>query len=67
MTKAALKAPKFDTTPIKQALGGGATVPIGTGRQIGATMVAGREYIAGAEGFEQRNIGRAFVGRMFGR
>ncbi|MBI2195554.1 MAG: hypothetical protein HYU48_00735 [Candidatus Levybacteria bacterium] len=41
MTKAALKAPKFDTTPIKQAIGVGTGAPgaiVGQGSHLGSTL-----------------------------
>ncbi len=65
MTKAALKAPKFDVTPIKQALGSGGGTTFGTARTIGQTQLAAQEQIMTATGWRARGRGLASLGRIF--
>lgn len=65
MSKAALKAPKFDTTPIKQALGASAGTFSGTGRNIWS-VTAGRELRPNQAGkWEQVTRSRAVFSRLF--
>lgn len=59
MAKAALKAPKFDTTPIKQAIGVGAGVPGGALKSTGA-------YFAKAQNLGEKGGATAVARRIFG-
>ncbi len=63
MTKAALKATKFDTSPIKQALGAGAAVP-GRGVSGATRILVGTEVNKGAVPEKMGGVLRAFgIGR----
>ncbi len=63
MTKAALKAPKFDTTPIKQAIGGGTAVTTGTTRSIASSW---RTLVAPSAQKRLSETGRpALVSKLF--
>lgn len=65
MVKSALKAPKFDTTPIRQALGAGGSVTTGTARE---TIASTSEYVRGnvlARGAEKGS--GALISRIFGK
>lgn len=65
MTKAALKAPKFDTTPIKQAIGAGAGTVAGTGRNVWS-VTEGRELRPNEAGqWKQISRSRAVFSRLF--
>ncbi len=75
ITKAAFKAPKIDLGPIGQAVSAGVAYPTNVVRNVGGTIAASREVIALKEGatkgappeYGERKLGRAFIGRMFGR
>ncbi|OGH14252.1 MAG: hypothetical protein A3H50_01825 [Candidatus Levybacteria bacterium RIFCSPLOWO2_02_FULL_37_10] len=69
MMKTAFNAPQMDLSSIGAAVGAGTAVPIGTGRNIGQTILSSREYVPDpsvAGGWRQRGRGLAFLGKIVG-
>jgi len=70
--KSLFKAPKIDSSGPMQILGAGAGTIMGTGKEIGGTIVSSKEQIPrkgggidGGSPYEERGMTKSFLGRMF--
>lgn len=69
ITRGAIKAPNINYGPVFQMPGAGAKAAAGTIKEMGATTLASKELIPtkGGGPWEERRVGKAFLGRVFGR